>query len=86
MSALIDDEEINKFNDEEKIPRPSFEINSKDEEVAANLKLDNQQNDFGLFINYEEDYEVEQNQVCDEGNFLPEMIKDDEFEGDFDNN
>jgi len=83
---LIEDEDNNKSNDEDevKLPRSSFDINSKDDEIANTLKVP--QADFGLLINYEEDDEAEQNNQDDDGNFLPEMIKDDEFEGDFDNN
>jgi len=86
LSALIEDEDNNKSNDEDevKLPRSSFDINSKDDEIANTLKVP--QADFGLLINYEEDDEAEQNNQDDDGNFLPEMIKDDEFEGDFDNN
>lgn len=83
---MIEDEDNNKSNDEDevKLPRSSFDINSKDDEIANTLKVP--QADFGLLINYEEDDEAEQNNQDDDGNFLPEMIKDDEFEGDFDNN
>ena len=83
---MIEDEDNNKSNDEDevKLPRSSFDMNSKDDEIANTLKVP--QADFGLLINYEEDDEAEQNNQDDDGNFLPEMIKDDEFEGDFDNN